>query len=532
MFPLPIYGQPFPSHMAGLTDQGVATQLANIFARLSRNDPSLLSVNLNGLPPDIKYLRNLCRALAQNTTLTQLHLQGWQLGDSLFEELVLALENNFNLSVLDLSQNGISDLAANTLAFLLFRHPRLEELNLRGNQLGDSGAWMLASRLSDVPALAWLNLQDNKIGERGVRTLLATLNRNPGLCHCEVDYPDPSVDGMPVGLGIPVQAAISQQMNLPVEEERQLCVRMLAQEKALHLSVKRYLTKLQMEYDQAFEGGVAIEETKDHIAGWRKSLGIVELRWEILDQLKRRLDADAEYARLGGSGKKVIVSFSASEYDPPTRSRLVCRNTLVVHQAQLDRHCACFGYKDFLQEIKGLIDSRYSCYICPVRYRWRLAADASLHQFLIRLQFDLQLLGVPVYMDAADTRGTIERNDMISRSRRILLVGTPKVFRYWSGESVSMLPDEREQVCRRMEQNPETVNFCTFSGERKDDWVMPDFSLPENCFDFRDLEEYPLRMVDIFQPHSGLIAQFLDQNDPSVMARYTAALRKHLARLS
>jgi hypothetical protein len=87
------------------------------------------------------------------------------------------------ITILDLEHCGISGQDAERLAGVLAQCPALSELYLDGNQIGDQGAGNIARILPQCPALSTLDLESNQIGEQGAGSLEGVLTQCPALSY-------------------------------------------------------------------------------------------------------------------------------------------------------------------------------------------------------------------------------------------------------------------------------------------------------------------------------------------------------------
>ncbi|XP_069008460.1 tonsoku-like protein isoform X1 [Embiotoca jacksoni] len=144
--------------------QSLAVDENKRVTRLCEVQDGSSSVSLCGLSLASSSLNPLLRALKLQASLTELHISGNRLPDSLLPELVATTITMPRLRLLDISANCITgeglEKAVNALkgrshpAF-----PCLEELDLSMNPLGDGVSESLSCLLSWCPLLAKLSLQ-------------------------------------------------------------------------------------------------------------------------------------------------------------------------------------------------------------------------------------------------------------------------------------------------------------------------------------------------------------------------------------
>ncbi|KIC75377.1 hypothetical protein DB41_HN00090 [Neochlamydia sp. TUME1] len=123
----------------------------------------------------------LMEGLKTNTSLTELHLLGNEIGPEGASALAKSLENNSSLIKLGLSSNKIGPEGASALAKSLENNSSLIKLGLSSNEIGPEGASTLAKSLESNSSLTELGLSSNKIGPEGANALAKSLETNSSL---------------------------------------------------------------------------------------------------------------------------------------------------------------------------------------------------------------------------------------------------------------------------------------------------------------------------------------------------------------
>ena len=123
----------------------------------------------------------LAAVLEANTTLTNLDLQGNNIGPAGAESLATALKTNTTLTNLFLSHNNIGPAGAESVATVLKTNTTLTNLDLSHNNLGPAGAESFATALKANTTLTNLFLSDNNIGPAGAESLATALKTNTTL---------------------------------------------------------------------------------------------------------------------------------------------------------------------------------------------------------------------------------------------------------------------------------------------------------------------------------------------------------------
>ena len=127
------------------------------------------------------YLGTFFKALAVNSTVTNLELCEDTLSTENINLLTEALRVSTSLSSLDLRSNSIRNEGANSLALALRVNTSLSSLNLCSNSIGDEGANSLAQVLRVSTSLSSFNLSNNCIGDEGANSLAQALRVNTSL---------------------------------------------------------------------------------------------------------------------------------------------------------------------------------------------------------------------------------------------------------------------------------------------------------------------------------------------------------------
>ena len=129
---------------------------------------------------------SLAQALAVNSSLTNLDLSKTRFGNSGAACLAQALAVNSSLTKLDLSENRFGNSGAASLAQALAVNSSLINLDLSENRFGNSGAASLAQALAVNSSLTNLNLRGNSIGDSGAASLSQALSVNSSLTNLDL----------------------------------------------------------------------------------------------------------------------------------------------------------------------------------------------------------------------------------------------------------------------------------------------------------------------------------------------------------
>ena len=129
---------------------------------------------------------SLSQGLAVNSSLTNLDLSKSSIGDSGAASLSQALAVNSSLTNLDLSKSSIGDSGAASLSQALAVNSSITNLNLRYNDIGYSGAASLSQALAVNSSLTNLDLSGNSIGNSGAASLSHTLAVNSSLTNLDL----------------------------------------------------------------------------------------------------------------------------------------------------------------------------------------------------------------------------------------------------------------------------------------------------------------------------------------------------------
>ena len=128
----------------------------------------------------------LAAVLEANTTLTNLDLQGNNIGPAGAESLATALKTNTTLTNLDFSGNNLGPAGAESLATALKTNTALTNLNLSRNFLYLDGAESLATALKTNTTLTNLNMSVNNLGPGGAESLATVLKTNTTLTNLDL----------------------------------------------------------------------------------------------------------------------------------------------------------------------------------------------------------------------------------------------------------------------------------------------------------------------------------------------------------
>lgn len=134
------------------------------------------------------FIFSFSKALAANSSLTNLSLISSAIGDSGAASISQILKDNSSLTDLNLRFNDICASGAASLAEALEANSSLTTLNLCGNKIGNTGAAPLSQALKASRSLTHLNLSGNKIGASGMALLSRALKANSSLTDLDLSY--------------------------------------------------------------------------------------------------------------------------------------------------------------------------------------------------------------------------------------------------------------------------------------------------------------------------------------------------------
>ena len=164
------------------------TAVAVLAAVLEANT-TLTNLDLQGNNIGPAGAESLATALKTNTTLTNLDLQGNNIGPAGAESLATALKTNTTLTNLDLScNNNIGPAGAESLATALKTNTTLTKLALSSNNVDPAGAESLAKVLKPNTSLTNLDLSSDNIGPDGAESLATALKTNTTLTNLDLSY--------------------------------------------------------------------------------------------------------------------------------------------------------------------------------------------------------------------------------------------------------------------------------------------------------------------------------------------------------
>jgi Ran GTPase-activating protein (RanGAP) involved in mRNA processing and transport/cold shock CspA family protein len=133
-------------------------------------------------------LRELGEALADNSTLTALHLGGCGITAAGAAHLAEGVGKSASLATLDLRGNYLGNSGAQALGAALAATSTLTSLNLGGCGITAAGAAHLVASVGKSASLATLDLKCNKIGNRGAQALGAALPTTSTLTSLHLSY--------------------------------------------------------------------------------------------------------------------------------------------------------------------------------------------------------------------------------------------------------------------------------------------------------------------------------------------------------
>ncbi|XP_067016914.1 NLR family CARD domain-containing protein 3-like [Acropora muricata] len=164
-----------------LCEHTLSTENIFLLTEALRVNTSLSSLDLRSNSIRAEGANSLAQALRVNTSLSSLNLRSNSIRAEGANSLAQALRVNTSLSSLDLRSNYLRDEGANSLAQALRVNTSLSSLDLRSNSISDEGANSLAQALRVNTSLSSLNLCDNSIRIEGANSVAQALRVNTSL---------------------------------------------------------------------------------------------------------------------------------------------------------------------------------------------------------------------------------------------------------------------------------------------------------------------------------------------------------------
>ena len=171
-----------------LCNETLSTEDIKLLTEALRVNTSLFSLNLSESFIGDEGANLLAQALRVNTSLSSLDLRSNSIRDEGLNSLAQALRVNTSLSSFNLSYNFIGDEGANLLAQVLRVNAYLSSLNLSCSSIGDEGANSLSQALRVNTSLSSLNLSHSTIGEKGANSLSQALRLNTSLSSLNLSH--------------------------------------------------------------------------------------------------------------------------------------------------------------------------------------------------------------------------------------------------------------------------------------------------------------------------------------------------------
>jgi Ran GTPase-activating protein (RanGAP) involved in mRNA processing and transport len=166
-----------------LVERKVNERVLEVLPKLRVNDDTVTFVSFcNAALRDVD-AEKLAEALKVNTAVTELYLQGNNMGAAGCAALAEALKVNTAVIYVDLDQNNIGDAGCAALAEALKVNTAVKDLNLQGNKIGDAGCAALAEALKVNTGLTYVSLDQNNIGDAGRAALAEALKVNTGFSY-------------------------------------------------------------------------------------------------------------------------------------------------------------------------------------------------------------------------------------------------------------------------------------------------------------------------------------------------------------
>eukprot|EP00767_Chilomastix_cuspidata_P002853 gnl/Chilomastix_cuspidata/2983.p1 GENE.gnl/Chilomastix_cuspidata/2983~~gnl/Chilomastix_cuspidata/2983.p1 ORF type:complete len:449 (-),score=196.16 gnl/Chilomastix_cuspidata/2983:66-1412(-) len=159
----------------------ITENLANMLYHVIKNNPKLVSLDLNQNPLGDAGIEAIAPAIAGLTRLKSLLLWKMDFGPRGAKALAAALPGLLELEKLYLGKNHIGSEGAQALAPALAPLARLERVTFDHCDIDDGGAVALMRALKDKERLQFVYLFKNRIGDAGAAAIAAALSHKEAL---------------------------------------------------------------------------------------------------------------------------------------------------------------------------------------------------------------------------------------------------------------------------------------------------------------------------------------------------------------
>ncbi|QDQ25383.1 hypothetical protein FNU76_02880 [Chitinimonas arctica] len=199
----------------------------------------------------------------------------------------------------------------------------------------------------------------------------------------------------------------------------------------------------------------------------------------------------------------------AAEKLKQVEATVITQREMLARQASLGLVPERRAWQDFLRELKRLrLWQARPAPRCFISYAWETpssgSANRALQAFLIRLQNDLEKLGMPVQLDISDLSGQIDAYmATLGRCRHVLLIGTPRLLERATAPERNNLQIELVHLRTLRQQQPDALISLLYQGTAEQ--ALPIDLRGSEC-DFSVPADYAQHMGE---PEGGLIPRLL-----------------------
>ena len=145
-------------------------------------------LNLSAWAMTYEEFKAIMKAMAVNTSVLKLNLQGSFLDRKSIEDLKEMLSRNRCITEIDISENMIGKKAATFIGEILQESSCLETLNASGNLLDDTKVSDIANGIAVNASLKCLNLSHNKFMSFAGKALASALERNKTITELDLSW--------------------------------------------------------------------------------------------------------------------------------------------------------------------------------------------------------------------------------------------------------------------------------------------------------------------------------------------------------
>ena len=163
-------------------------KIPSAFARLAKNDPSLVELTFRFIELNWKEISLLSLAIRANSCLQKLTFYKSDINDGNAKELAKGIRENSGIQELVFYQNRLTVKGSCSLCEAMGANKTVNSFGFFKNNLGMEGMEIIRQAVNENSNIHTINLFKNEVGEEGAKTMATIIKNNPSFISLSISH--------------------------------------------------------------------------------------------------------------------------------------------------------------------------------------------------------------------------------------------------------------------------------------------------------------------------------------------------------